>query len=87
VPDITPFTQTFGDYRKSKNWRIDALGAYHPNLYINVGHGSRGLTYTPLAAEVLACIITGEVLPIAETLYKHCHPARFTIRNLIRNKL
>ncbi|MDZ7923423.1 MAG: FAD-dependent 5-carboxymethylaminomethyl-2-thiouridine(34) oxidoreductase MnmC [Marinagarivorans sp.] len=86
VPNIAPFMETFSDYRKSKNWRIDALGQYHPNLYMSVGHGSRGLTYTPLAAELLACLINGEPIPIAESLYKHCHPARFTLRNLIRNK-
>ncbi|HEY7774749.1 MAG TPA: hypothetical protein VIC26_16305, partial [Marinagarivorans sp.] len=61
-------------------------GAHYPNLFINVGHGSRGLAYTPLAGELLASIINGEPLPIDETLYCHLHPARFIIRDLIRNK-
>ena len=86
APIEASFEETFGAYRKNKNYCINALGQYHLGLFVNVGHGSRGLVYTPYAAELIACLINGEPLPMAEAVYKHCHPARFIIRDLIRNK-
>ena len=79
--------ETFAPYRANKYTTVDKPGQYHRNLFINIGHGSRGLSYTPLAAEVLASVITGEPLPIDEQLYRQIHPARFIIRDLIRNKV
>ena len=79
--------ETFAPYRANKYTIIDQPGQYHRNLFINIGHGSRGLSYTPLAAEILASVITGEPLPIDEQLYRQVHPARFIIRDLVRNKV
>ena len=53
-------------------------------LYINSGHGSRGLITTPLAAEVLAAWLDDEPLPVPRGVAEACHPNRFVMRNLIR---
>jgi tRNA 5-methylaminomethyl-2-thiouridine biosynthesis bifunctional protein len=87
VADTPAMTTTFAAYKRNKYATIDQAGNYHRNLFINVGHGSRGLAYTPLAAEILASVISGEPLPIDEQLYRQLHPARFTIRDLVRNKI
>ncbi len=87
APNIEQMTSKFAFLSKKANAVIDSLGAYHPHLYVNLGHGSRGLCYTPLAAETLASQIAGHPLPISRSLLKHLHPGRFLIRDLIRNKI
>ena len=66
--------------------RIAQPHAELAGLYINVGHGSRGLTSTPLCAELLAAQIAGEPRPLPRDLAQALAPARFAIRNLIRGR-
>jgi len=79
-------TKRFAKLKAKANATIEAPGSYHSGLYTLVGLGSRGLSYAPLAAELLASLICGEALPVNQTCYQHLHPARFLIRDLIRNK-
>jgi tRNA 5-methylaminomethyl-2-thiouridine biosynthesis bifunctional protein len=81
--------QFITDYDKlRKNALMDSpqAGTYLPGLYLNVGHGSRGLTSTPLCSELLASMICSEPPPLPRVLTQALNPARFVIRNLIRNK-
>lgn len=87
VPNAEGFVREFSILGKKANAMLNKPGEYWPNLYCNIGHGSRGLCYTPLGAELLASIICGEPMPLQRQLYKHLHPARFLIRNLIKNKI
>jgi tRNA 5-methylaminomethyl-2-thiouridine biosynthesis bifunctional protein len=52
--------------------------------WVLTGMGSRGITYSSLSAEILACLMTGSPLPIESDLWEHLHSARFFIRNLKR---
>ena len=63
---------------------VSAAGAYYPGLYVNLAHGSRGLTSAPLCAELLASDICGEIAPLPRELIRALSPSRFLIRNLIR---
>lgn len=65
---------------------VDAAGSYYPNLYVNVGHGSRGLAYTPLCSEILASLISGCPPPIHQALLQKLSPTRFIIRDMVRSK-
>ncbi len=65
---------------------IPLAGAHYPGLHVNLGHGSRGLAYTPLAAQLLAAYITGELPPLPRRLLRALSPARFIIRDLIRGR-
>ncbi len=69
-----------------KNGRqtINMAGNYYPKLYVNIGHGSRGLAYTPLCSDILASLIQGSPPPIPQYLIQKLNPSRFTIRNMIR---
>jgi tRNA 5-methylaminomethyl-2-thiouridine biosynthesis bifunctional protein len=58
---------------------------YYPNLYISSGHGSKGLSSSLLAGEILACLMTNEVLPIAAKTYQAIHPSRFWLRQIKRS--
>ena len=86
-PACTPENRVrFKGYTTNRFAQINQPGAVYDGLYLNVGHGSRGLTYTPIAAELIASLISGETLPLSEQLYQGLHPGRFTIRSLMRNR-
>lgn len=56
----------------------------HEGLYVNVGHGSHGLSNTALAAEYLASLLFSEPLPLQKDVLECLHPARFVLRKLRR---
>ncbi len=55
-----------------------------PGLYAALGFASRGLTWAPLAAELLAAQLCGEPLPIERRLVDALDPARFMLQYLRR---
>lgn len=87
VPYAEKFLADFASLRKNAKANITLPGSYHPGLFINVGHGSRGLAYTPLSAELLAAQISGEILPVSRELAQALNPGRFLIRDLVRNRI
>lgn len=86
VADWAQLESTYHPLRKNRKQRIDQRTPYQPGLYVLAGLGSRGFTYAPLAAEVLAGWITGEVMPVSAELVKALHPMRFAIRALGKNR-
>ncbi len=86
VPDEQVMLEDFAPLRKNARAVINKTGTYHQGLFINIGHGSRGLAYTPLSAELLAAHINREVLPLPRELANALNPARFLIRDIIKNK-
>ncbi|MBL4828227.1 MAG: bifunctional tRNA (5-methylaminomethyl-2-thiouridine)(34)-methyltransferase MnmD/FAD-dependent 5-carboxymethylaminomethyl-2-thiouridine(34) oxidoreductase MnmC [Spongiibacteraceae bacterium] len=87
LPDYPQFLNDYARLRKDANWPMAKPGCYHHGLYINIGHGSRGLSSTPLCSEVLAAMIDSEAPALPRHLLKALNPARFVIRDLIRNKI
>ncbi len=55
-------------------------------LYVNSGHGSRGLITAPLSGELVAAWVCGEPLPLPRAVAEACHPNRFGLRKVIRGK-
>ncbi|ALN18424.1 bifunctional tRNA (5-methylaminomethyl-2-thiouridine)(34)-methyltransferase MnmD/FAD-dependent 5-carboxymethylaminomethyl-2-thiouridine(34) oxidoreductase MnmC [Ectopseudomonas mendocina] len=53
-------------------------------LYINSGHGSRGLITAPLSGELIAAWLEDEPLPVPRDVAEASHPNRFMLRKLIR---
>lgn len=87
VPNAQQFIQQYRGLRHDATSTIEGFGNYHPNLYIHCGLGSRGLSYAPLTAEILAADINAEIAPIERDLKLAMHPARFLIRDLKRRKI
>lgn len=87
APDHAVFLREFGALRKNARAQIPSPGSYLPGLYISAAHGSRGLTSTPLAAELLASLICAEPPPLSRALCRALSPARFIIRDLSRNRI
>ena len=86
VADAKAMKVRFDKLRKNAQAPLHESGIYLDGLFVNIGQGSRGLAYTPLCAELLASMMNNEPLPVARELAIALNPARFLIRDLIRNK-
>ncbi|WP_419414787.1 FAD-dependent 5-carboxymethylaminomethyl-2-thiouridine(34) oxidoreductase MnmC [Pontibacter sp. JAM-7] len=88
APDISATLQRFAPLRKDRNWQFPETEPAHlPGLYVNCGHGSKGLITTPLCGEYLASLICNEPLPLAKPLLDALNPCRFLIKDLIRKRI
>jgi tRNA 5-methylaminomethyl-2-thiouridine biosynthesis bifunctional protein len=54
-----------------------AARARVPGLYVNSGFGARGILFATLCAEVLACQISGEPMPLENDLLRAIDPIRY----------
>ena len=88
APIREKFISQYKKLNKDKNWRFDQTPApNYSGLYINIGHGSKGLITCPLSAEHLASIMTNQPSPLPKDLSNALHPARFIIKQLIRRAI
>ena len=79
------FIKQFAPLRKDAKALIDGKADYLEGLYVNTGHGSRGLITCPLSGEIIASMISGDSNVVEDSLLKALNPTRFLIRNLIRS--
>lgn len=89
-PDYTPivgpvcveddFLKDFAALKKNRKWRFYQDGKFHDGLFVNVAHGSRGLSSAPLCAELIAAMIEGEPWPMPEHQALMLHPSRFLVK-------
>lgn len=86
LADKDAFNQTYAALAKDARQVPDTPCPWLDGLYVNSGHGSRGLITTPLCAELLAAWLTNEPLPLPRSVAEACHPNRFMLRELIRGK-
>jgi tRNA 5-methylaminomethyl-2-thiouridine biosynthesis bifunctional protein len=87
IPIRERVLEDFAFLRKNAKQKSAMGTEFYPGLYLNTAHGSRGLTSTPLASELLASQINGEASPLERELVQALSPTRFLIRDLIRNRL
>ena len=76
-----------GKYAALKRGRNDKelpQRQYYPGLFVNLAHGSRGLTSTPLAAEIITAYAEKASQPIPKHVLNALDPVRFLIRKLKR---
>ena len=86
IPDRELFLHRFAGLGNNARLLINSRGPVMAGLFISTGHGSRGLTSTPLSAEILASQIAGEPVPLSRHLERALLPARFLIRDLKRGR-
>ncbi len=87
APRFDDFVECFAPLRRNARADFIESGPCWPGLWINAGHGSRGLTHAPLTAELIAGQICGEPAALPRDLARALHPGRFIIRALKRNLL
>jgi tRNA 5-methylaminomethyl-2-thiouridine biosynthesis bifunctional protein len=51
-------------------------------LYVNTGHGAKGLVNAPICAEAIASLICNEPSPIPNTLLSALDPNRFALKKM-----
>lgn len=92
TPDYTPivgavcepesFFTDFEPLRKNKKWRFRQPSKFYQNLYLNLGHGSRGLSTAPLCAELVAAQMNNEPWPLKTSTAEILSPNRFLVNQL-----
>ncbi|MCD5992505.1 bifunctional tRNA (5-methylaminomethyl-2-thiouridine)(34)-methyltransferase MnmD/FAD-dependent 5-carboxymethylaminomethyl-2-thiouridine(34) oxidoreductase MnmC [Pseudomonas sp. CDFA 602] len=80
------FAQAYAALSKDARQVPEIACPWLDGLYVNSGHGSRGLITAPLSAELLAAWLDDEPLPVPRSVAEACHPNRFGLRDLIRGK-
>ena len=80
------FAEAYAALSKDARQVPDIPCPWLEGVYVNSGHGSRGLITAPLAGELLAAWLENEPLPLPKTVAEACHPNRFALRQLIRGK-
>ena len=78
------FALAYGALSKDARQVPDAPCPWLEGLYVNSGHGSRGLITAPLSGEMLAAWINHEPMPVPRSIAEACHPARFAVRALVK---
>lgn len=86
LPSLNRFLDQYEIWRKDRKRAIAEAHKGHKGMYLNLGYGSRGFTYAPICAELLAAQIAQEPEPLPAALRKALHPARFLVRALARNR-
>ena len=86
LADPAAFAETYAVLGKDARQVPDSPCPWRDGLYVNSGHGSRGLITAPLCGELLAAWLNDEPLPLPRAVAEACHPNRFLLRKLIRGQ-
>ena len=86
LADRDAFLYAYAVLSKDARQVPDIACPWLDGLYVNSGHGSRGLITAPLSGELLAAWLDNEPLPLPRSVAEACHPNRFALRRLIRGK-
>lgn len=86
VCDASAFKQAFSELKKNKNWQFYEPAPFLKGLYLNIGHGSRGLSSAPLCGEFIAAELNGEILPIQKSHKDMLNPNRFLVAQTIKGQ-
>ncbi len=86
LPNYQAFITDYANLHHGRRPSSYPSAKHLDGLYVLGGLGSRGLTSALLSAELLACQISGEPLPLEKSLVDALSPARFLVRDLRRGK-
>ncbi len=86
LADPAAFAETYAVLGKDARQVPDSPCPWRDGLYVNSGHGSRGLITAPLCGELLSAWLNDEPLPLPRAVAEACHPNRFLLRKLIRGQ-
>ncbi len=84
VPDLEFYKTHYADLHHGKPAHRYSKAKYLPNIFISVGHGSRGLISCPIATEMIASILHNETSLTMENIVNATHPSRFIVQQLKR---
>lgn len=82
APNFQEMRDEASTYQSGTNVRNKVPLRSYSGLYVNVGHGSRGLLSCPLGGEIIARLINNEPISSLATVAQICDPARVPYRLL-----
>lgn len=85
IAKYNEFIKDYAKLRQDKKARISPMCQYHPNLYLNLGHGAKGMLTAPFCGELIADYIAGTPLACSERLRQALHPNRLYVHELVHN--
>ena len=80
VPDWAALSQWMQAHPPGQSREAAWTQFAQPRLWVNNGHGARGLMSVFMAADYLAALIQGRLDPLVSDYAEQMHPARFAIR-------
>ncbi len=80
--DTDIYKRDYAELHHGRPWDNYPKASYLPGMYLNLAHGSRGLTSCGLSAEWLAGYLNGESSFLNQSLVEALHPARFLIKKM-----
>jgi tRNA 5-methylaminomethyl-2-thiouridine biosynthesis bifunctional protein len=86
APDFDRTVEKFAHLRQGGASSEDEIPC-HEGLYLATGFGAHGLSGAPLAGDMIAAMISGDVLPVPQVLAAALSPARFILRGLKRKTI
>lgn len=86
LPNYDAFEHDYAGLHHGRRASSYPNASHLDGLYVLGGLGSRGMTSALLSAELLACQINGEPLPLEKSLVDALNPARFLVKDLKRGK-
>jgi len=81
------YITAFANLRLGKRYQYQPLNKPQQGLHIFTGFGARALCSAPLSSEHLISSLNNEPRPLSERVSQAIHPARFIVRDLMRNKI
>jgi tRNA 5-methylaminomethyl-2-thiouridine biosynthesis bifunctional protein len=87
APDADWVLSHFARLSKDANWAFEAQMQHLPGLFVNTGHGSKGLISCPISAELLLSQIENTPLPLPRDVAEALNPVRFLIKGLIKRSI
>lgn len=84
LPEFDWYQNEYADLCHGRPDSMYGPGKYLSGLYVSAAHGSRGLTTSFLAAEIIAAQVEATPAPVASEICEGMNPARFIIRRLKR---
>lgn len=84
--DPVTLSEQFTDPLQRNRAHKELPAKHLPGVWVNVGHGSKGLCSSHLSAKLLAAMISGEPYPISQSIVDHLNPNRFVVRDIMRAK-
>jgi len=86
MPDNAWYEEQYKDICHGRKNKLYEEAKYLPNLYVSLGHGSRGFTTAFLAAEIISALAEDAPMPVSRAVLEYIHPARFVLNQLKRRR-
>lgn len=88
VADQSWMIKQFSKLRDDAKWPHFSNEMQHlPGLFVNAGHGAKGLITIPYSAHLIADMIDGSPLIAEQSLIEALNPLRFVIKKLIKQSI